>query len=130
MGTNGASLSDVHRLSPNIYSDDRGFFFEAFSARQIKKELDRHFEVAQVNQSYSHAGVLRGLHYQSGAQAQSKLVRLLEGKIQDVVVDMRKYSADFGRWKSSNLSEPQRDLLLVPKGFAHGFLVESEYAVV
>lgn len=107
-------------IEPKIYSDKRGFFYEFFNKQQLLKYgIDEEF--VQGNHSKSSFGVLRGLHFQK-QQAQGKLIRIIKGKILDVVVDLRKDSETFGKYFKIVLSENNRKMLFVPKGFAHGFL--------
>ncbi|MEG0425736.1 MAG: dTDP-4-dehydrorhamnose 3,5-epimerase [Cetobacterium sp.] len=107
-------------IEPKIYSDERGFFYEFFNKQQLLKyRIDEEF--VQGNHSKSSFGVLRGLHFQK-QQAQSKLIRVLKGEILDVVVDLRKDSKTFGKYFKIVLSESNRKMLFIPKGFAHGFL--------
>ncbi|WP_281699524.1 dTDP-4-dehydrorhamnose 3,5-epimerase [Cetobacterium somerae] len=107
-------------IEPKIYSDERGFFYEFFNRQQLLKcGIDEEF--VQGNHSKSNFGVLRGLHFQK-EQAQGKLIRVLKGKILDIVVDLRKDSETFGKYFKIILSESNRKMLFVPKGFAHGFL--------
>lgn len=107
-------------IEPKIYSDERGFFYEFFNKQQLLKYgIDEEF--VQGNHSKSGFGVLRGLHFQK-QQAQGKLIRVLKGEILDVVVDLRKDSETFGKYFKIVLSENNRKILFVPKGFAHGFL--------
>lgn len=113
-------LSGMRLLTPEVYEDERGSFFEVWRA----SELDVHF--VQANQSGSRRGVLRGLHYQL-RQPQGKLVRVLSGRVWDVAVDLRRSSPDFGRWTAMELSADGRSLW-IPPGFAHGFLTLSERA--
>lgn len=107
-------------IEPKIYRDDRGFFYEFFNKQQLLKYgIDEEF--VQGNHSKSNFGVLRGLHFQT-KQVQGKLIRVLKGEILDVVVDLRKDSETFGKYFKIVLSESNRKMLFVPKGFAHGFL--------
>ena len=116
-------------FEPRVFEDNRGYFFEAYNEEIFKNEgLDLKF--VQDNQSQSSYGVIRGLHYQLNPFAQSKLVRVLEGKILDVAVDIRKGSPTFGKSFSIELSSQNKKQLLIPKGFAHGFSVLSSIAVV
>jgi dTDP-4-dehydrorhamnose 3,5-epimerase len=116
-------------FEPQVFEDSRGYFFEAYNEETFKKEgLDIRF--VQDNQSFSTYGVIRGLHYQLNPYAQTKLIRTLQGVILDVVVDLRKGSPSFGQSFSLELSAQNRKQLLVPKGFAHGYSVLSESAVV
>ena len=116
-------------VDPTIFEDDRGFFFESYNEQLfVKNGIDSRF--IQDNQSFSKYGVIRGLHYQVEPNAQSKLVRVLHGRILDVVVDIRKHSPSFGKSFSIELSAANKKQLFVPKGFAHGFSVLSETAEV
>ena len=116
-------------FEPAVYQDDRGYFFESYNEQTWTKEgIDIHF--VQDNQSFSHYGVIRGLHYQLDPHPQTKLVRVLLGKILDVAVDIRKGSPTFGKWTSIELSAENKKQFLLPRGFAHGFSVLSETAVV
>jgi dTDP-4-dehydrorhamnose 3,5-epimerase len=111
-------------FEPTVYPDDRGYFFEAFRDDFLKKQ-GIHSAFVQDNQSRSTQGVLRGLHYQTGEFAQSKLIRVLRGEILDVAVDLRENSPFFGMSYSVVLSEDNHRQLYIPKGFAHGFLTLS-----
>jgi len=121
------SLPGVVILEPKVYGDDRGFFYESFNARTFKQAtgLERNF--VQDNHSRSQKGVLRGLHYQL-VDTQGKLVRVTAGEVLDVAVDIRRSSPNFGRWVGVRLSAQNHRQLWVPEGFAHGFVVLSEYA--
>lgn len=123
------SLPEVLVLQPRVFNDPRGFFFESFNARDFKAitGLDRTF--VQDNQSYSVANVLRGLHYQI-EHPQGKLVRVVQGAAFDVAIDMRRGSTNFGKWVGVVLSGENKRQLWIPEGFAHGFLVTSEFAEV
>lgn len=122
------SLKDVLVLEPKVFGDARGFFFEAYNEASFR-ELGLPTRFVQDNQSGSRKGVLRGLHYQM-KQPQGKLVRVLRGEIFDVAVDLRRDSPQFGKWFGVTLSEENRKMLWVPPGFAHGFLVTSDFAEV
>ena len=122
-------LPDVLLIEPQVFGDDRGFFFESFNQKQFDAIAGAHPNFVQDNHSRSAKGVLRGLHYQI-KQPQGKLVRVLWGEIFDVAVDVRRRSPTFGRWTSAVLSSDNRMQIWVPPGFAHGFLVLSEYAEV
>ncbi len=116
-------------FEPKIFTDDRGYFFESYNEQVFEQEgLPIHF--VQDNQSLSCYGVIRGLHYQLDPYAQTKLVRVLQGRILDVVVDIRKGSPAYGKSMSVELSAENKRQLLVPKGFAHGFSVLSEKAEI
>lgn len=115
------SFKDVYLLEPNVFGDARGYFMESYN-KKVFAELGLDFDFVQDNQSLStQVGVIRGLHYQLNPKAQTKLVRVLQGAIYDVVVDIRKSSPAFGKWQGFILSEDNKRQLLVPKGFAHGF---------
>lgn len=116
-------------IEPKIFSDSRGYFFESYN-ESVFKEKNIHYHSVQDNQSKSSYGVIRGLHYQLNPYAQSKLIRVLHGEILDVVLDIRKGSPTYGKTYSINLSETNSLQLLIPKGFAHGFSVLSESAIV
>lgn len=122
-------IKDLLLISPNIFKDERGYFFEAYSKSKLS-DLGIDFNFVQDNQSSSKKGTLRGLHYQNPPFAQTKLVRVLQGEIIDVAVDLRKDSLTFGKHFSILLSAANKKQLLVPQGFAHGFSVISENAVV
>jgi dTDP-4-dehydrorhamnose 3,5-epimerase len=116
-------------LEPKVFNDNRGYFFESYSKQKLDT-ADEFFDFIQDNQSKSSYGVVRGLHYQLAPYAQTKLVRVLQGTILDVAVDLRKGSPTFGKSFSIELSAENFKQLLIPKGFAHGFSVLSETAVV
>jgi dTDP-4-dehydrorhamnose 3,5-epimerase len=116
-------------LEPNVFEDERGYFFESFNRKEFTDQnLD--FVFVQDNESRSCKGVLRGLHYQLVPFAQTKLIHVVEGEIMDVAVDLRKNSPAFGKWLGMHLNGKNKRQLLVPPGFAHGFAVLSEHAVV
>ncbi|MBL7870149.1 MAG: dTDP-4-dehydrorhamnose 3,5-epimerase [Cyclobacteriaceae bacterium] len=122
-------FKDLFVFNPKILEDERGYFFESYSRRTLLKAgIDLNF--IQDNQSCSKRGVLRGLHYQIAPYPQTKLVRVLSGRILDVVVDLRKEEKTFGKYFSIELSSENNRQLLVPKGFAHGFITLSDQAVV
>jgi dTDP-4-dehydrorhamnose 3,5-epimerase len=121
------NLPEVLILEPKVFGDARGFFFESFNAKDFAKVTGLDLTFVQDNHSKSAKGVLRGLHYQI-EHAQGKLVRVTQGEVFDVAVDMRKNSATFGQWASCHLSADNARQLWVPPGFAHGFLVLSESA--
>jgi dTDP-4-dehydrorhamnose 3,5-epimerase len=123
-----ASLPGLMILDPRVFGDERGFFLESYNER-VMAELGIGGRFVQDNHSCSSRDVLRGLHYQI-KQAQGKLVRVVEGEILDVAVDLRRSSAAFGRWESVRLSGANKRMLWIPAGFAHGFSVLSEKAHV
>lgn len=116
-------------FEPRVFEDSRGYFFESFNKNTLKNETGLEYDFVQDNQSKSSRGVLRGMHYQLNPMAQTKLVRVLQGEVQDVVVDIRKNSSTYGKHLSINLSEDNKKQLLIPRGFAHGFLTLTETAV-
>ncbi|MGA4635452.1 dTDP-4-dehydrorhamnose 3,5-epimerase [Pseudomonas solani] len=120
-------LPEVLILEPRVFGDERGFFFESFNARAFEEATGLKREFVQDNHSRSQKGVLRGLHYQL-QQAQGKLVRVTVGEVLDVAVDVRRSSPNFGRWVGVHLSAENKRQLWVPEGFAHGFVVLSEFA--
>ena len=116
-------------IEPRLFEDDRGYFYESYNAKSFKIDgIDMHF--VQDNQSHSQRGVLRGLHFQKPPFAQTKLVSVISGVIQDVVVDLRRAQPTYGQYYAIDLSSENKKQLLIPKGFAHGFLVLSEFADV
>lgn len=121
------TLPGVLIFEPAIFSDARGHFFESFNAKTFEELTGLQANFVQDNSSYSSKGVLRGLHYQI-QHAQGKLVRVTAGEVLDVVVDIRRHSASFGRWLSVRLSSENNRQLWVPPGFAHGFITLSESA--
>lgn len=121
------NIPDILVIEPKIFSDDRGFFFESFNARAFEEATGLKRDFVQDNHSKSRRNVLRGLHYQI-KQPQGKLVRVIQGKVFDVAVDIRKSSKYFGQWVGINLSAENKKQLWVPEGFAHGFVVLSETA--
>lgn len=123
------AIPDVILIEPHVFHDSRGFFFESFNQKRFDQAMGRHIEFVQDNHSRSQKNVLRGLHYQLG-QAQGKLVRVVEGEIFDVAVDLRRHSATFGKWVGVTLFDERHQQLWIPEGFAHGFLVLSEFASV
>jgi dTDP-4-dehydrorhamnose 3,5-epimerase len=120
-------IAGACRLKPRIFADDRGFFLEAWSRRTFAG-LGLDLDFFQDNHSHSRGGVLRGLHYQSGAAAQGKLVWVSSGRVFDVIVDLRRQSPTFGQWDGCILDTENHERLWVPAGCAHGFLVLSESA--
>lgn len=121
------ALPEVRIIEPKVFGDARGFFFESFNAREFAQHVEAGVEFVQDNHSRSVKGVLRGLHYQV-EHAQGKLVRVVEGEVFDVAVDIRRSSPRFGKWAGVRLSAENHRQLWVPPGFAHGFVVLSESA--
>jgi dTDP-4-dehydrorhamnose 3,5-epimerase len=115
-------------IEPKIISDERGYFMESFNEKTFENGVGHQVHFVQDNQSFSSKGVLRGLHYQTGEHAQAKLVRVLQGEVLDVAVDIRPNSATFGQYEAVFLSGENQKQFFVPRGFAHGFLVLSETA--
>lgn len=121
------SIPDVILFEPKVFGDDRGFFFESFNHARFEEAVGRPVRFVQDNHSKSSLGVLRGLHYQI-QQPQGKLVRVVQGEVFDVAVDIRRSSPTFGQWVGAHLSGENKHQLWVPEGFAHGFVVLSETA--
>lgn len=120
-------IQDLIVFEPAVFRDERGYFFESYNQR-VWAEAGVEIDFVQDNQARSTRGVLRGLHYQTGEMAQAKLVRVVEGEVLDVAVDLREHSPTLGQWYSIRLSAENKRQLLVPRGFAHGYLVLSETA--
>lgn len=123
------AIPEVVIVEPKVHGDERGYFVETFRADKLEEFLGFKINFCQDNESKSSYGVLRGLHYQLSPHAQTKLVRVIKGKVLDVAVDIRKNSPTFGQYVAVELSEENKRQLLVPRGFAHGFVVLSEEAV-
>lgn len=121
-------LEGVVIIEPQVFFDDRGYFFESFSQQRFNEQVAP-ITFVQDNESKSSYGVLRGLHFQKPPFAQSKLVRVVKGKVLDVAVDLRKDSPTFGQYESVVLSEENKRQFFIPQGFAHGFAVLSEEAI-
>jgi dTDP-4-dehydrorhamnose 3,5-epimerase len=115
-------------IEPKIINDERGYFMESFNETTFEKGIGQKVHFVQDNQSFSTKGVLRGLHYQAGAHAQAKLVRVLQGEVLDIAVDIRPESETFGQYEAVLLTGENQTQFFVPRGFAHGFLVLSETA--
>ena len=115
-------------IKPLVINDNRGYFMESFKKAEFEKEIGK-IDFIQENESKSSFGVFRGLHYQEGDAAQAKLVRVIQGKVWDIALDIRKNSPTFGKYFVIELSEENKLQFFIPKGFAHGFLVLSETAV-
>ena len=124
------ALEGVVIVVPDIYSDERGYFYESFNTKSLAKLLGRDITFVQDNESLSHKGVIRGLHYQLPPHAQSKLVRVVRGSILDVVVDIRRGSPTFGNHIAVELSAENHHQLFIPRGFAHGFKVTEGDAIL
>lgn len=121
------ALPEVLLFEPKVFGDERGFFYESFNQKVFEEAVGKPVHFVQDNHSRSAQGVLRGLHYQV-KQTQGKLVRVTHGEVFDVAVDLRRSSANFGKWVGVHLSASNRAQLWVPEGFAHGFVVLSESA--
>jgi len=122
-------LEGVKIIKPKLFNDDRGYFFESYNQKKIINAIGN-IVFVQDNESKSSFGVLRGMHYQKKPYEQSKLVRVVKGKIQDIVIDLRKDSEDYLKHVSVILDDKQKEQLFIPRGFAHGFLVLSKLAIV
>ena len=123
-----ANIEGVYVIEPNVFEDARGYFFEAWKQAEFNEQIGK-VDFIQDNESKSSFGVLRGLHYQKGDTSQAKLVRVIKGRVLDVVVDIRKSSSTFGKHIMVELSEENKRQLFIPRGMAHGFLVLSDEAI-
>jgi dTDP-4-dehydrorhamnose 3,5-epimerase len=123
------TIPDVIIIEPQVFGDNRGYFVETFRKDKLDEFLGYSIPFCQDNESKSSFGVLRGLHYQLSPFAQTKLVRVIKGSVLDVAVDVRKDSSTFGQHIAVELTEENKNQLLVPRGFAHGFVVLSEEAI-
>ena len=121
------AIPEVVLIEPKVFGDERGFFYESFSRKLFAAGTGVDFDFVQDNHSRSSRGVLRGLHYQI-QQAQGKLVRVVQGRVFDVAVDLRRSAPSFGQWVGVELSADNKHMLWVPPGFAHGFLTLSDTA--
>ena len=121
------AIPDVYLIEPQVFGDDRGFFFESFNHAKFEDAIGRKVQFVQDNHSKSSKNVLRGLHYQT-EHPQGKLVRVTQGEVFDVAVDIRKQSPTYGKWVAEILSAENKKQLWIPEGLAHGFLVLSETA--
>lgn len=119
-------IKDVFIIEPQVHGDNRGYFMETYQEEEFR-QAGLNYTFVQDNQSSSHKGVLRGLHFQKN-YPQAKLVRVLSGEVFDVAVDLRKDSPTYGQWVGEILSGENKKMLMIPRGFAHGFLVLSDYA--
>ena len=128
MNVINTEIEGVVIIEPKVFGDERGYFFESFSQPLFDK-LVRPVKFVQDNESKSRYGVLRGLHFQKGQHAQSKLVRVVKGRVLDVAVDIRKGSPTFGKYVAVELTEDNHRQFFIPRGFAHGFSVLSEEAI-
>ena len=129
MKVTGTGFPGLKIIEPGIFTDPRGYFFESYNLEKFRK-AGIGIQFVQDNQSKSQFGVIRGLHYQNNPFAQTKLIRVLQGKIYDVAVDLRINSPAYGKWYGMELSDENKMQLLIPKGFAHGFSVLTGSAIV
>jgi dTDP-4-dehydrorhamnose 3,5-epimerase len=118
-------IPDVKLIEPEVFEDERGFFYESFNQYKFNEAIGENITFVQDNHSKSSMGVLRGLHYQEAPFEQGKLVRVIAGKVYDVAVDIRKNSPTYGKWVAEILSDENKRQLWIPEGFAHGFLTLS-----
>lgn len=128
MNVISTAIPDVKIFEPKLFDDERGFFFESFNQKLFEEATGLKRDFVQDNHSKSSKGVLRGLHYQLPPMAQGKLVRVVQGEVFDVAVDIRYTSPTFGQWVGVILSAENKRQLWMPEGFAHGFYVLSDYA--
>lgn len=122
------NIPDVLLIEPQVFGDERGFFYESFNQNKFEEAIGRKINFVQDNHSKSVKGVLRGLHYQLRPKAQGKIVRVIQGEVFDVAVDLRQSSPTFGKWVGEILSSDNKKQLWIPEGFAHGFLTLSDTA--
>jgi dTDP-4-dehydrorhamnose 3,5-epimerase len=122
------SIPDLLLIEPQVFGDDRGFFYESFNQNKFEEAIKRKINFVQDNHSKSVKGVLRGLHYQLTPKAQGKLVRVIQGEVFDVAVDIRRSSPTFGKWAGEIISSENKKQIWIPEGFAHGFLTLSDTA--
>jgi dTDP-4-dehydrorhamnose 3,5-epimerase len=128
MNVTPLAIPEVVIFEPKVFGDERGYFYESFSQKIFEQATELKHEFVQDNHSKSQKGVLRGLHYQLSPMAQGKLVRVIEGEVFDVAVDIRKNSPTFGQWVGERLSVKNNKQMWVPEGFAHGFITLSDTA--
>ncbi len=126
MKVTSLNIPDVLLIEPQVFADERGFFFESFNLERFEKAVGEKINFVQDNHSKSLKGVLRGLHYQLPPKAQGKLVRVTHGEVFDVAVDLRQSSQTFGKWVGEILSADNKKQIWIPEGFAHGFLTLSD----
>lgn len=124
------SINDVLLIEPQVFNDNRGFFFESFNKNKFEETMGKKINFVQDNHSKSIKGVLRGLHYQLPPKAQGKIVRVTQGEVFDVAVDLRKSSPTFGQWVGEILSADNKKQMWIPEGFAHGFVALTDTAEV
>ena len=124
-----AEIPNIIIIEPNVFIDQRGYFFESFKENELNEFLGYDVKFCQENESKSSYGVLRGLHYQESPFAQAKLVRVIQGSVLDVAVDIRKDSSTFGKYVAIELNDQNKRQLFIPRGFAHGFIALSETVI-
>ena len=124
-----AEIPNIIIIEPHVFIDQRGYFFESFKENELNEFLGYDVKFCQENESKSSYGVLRGLHYQESPFAQAKLVRVIQGSVLDVAVDIRKDSSTFGKYVAIELNDQNKRQLFIPRGFAHGFIALSETAI-
>ena len=130
MKIENTDLDEVLLITPEIFKDNRGYFYESFNKRKFEQITKLKFDIRQDNQSYSDQGTLRGIHFQTDSYAQAKLVRAISGEIYDLAVYLRKESKNYCKWTGVYLSAEKHNQLFIPEGFGHAFLVISSYATV
>lgn len=126
MKVTSLKIPDVKLIEPEVFEDERGFFYESFNQKKFNEEIDKNISFVQDNLSLSKKGVLRGLHYQKKPYEQGKLVYVTYGEVYDVAVDIRKKSPTYGHWVAEILSHQNKKQLWIPEGFAHGFLTLTD----
>ncbi|GAA4273222.1 dTDP-4-dehydrorhamnose 3,5-epimerase [Aquimarina gracilis] len=129
MNIESTFLEGCFIIKPRIIEDNRGYFFESFNQKEFQEKIGFEVDFVQDNQSFSHRGILRGLHFQKGSFAQAKLVRVVRGEVLDVVVDLRPNSKTFKKHFSILLNDQNNFQLYIPRGFAHGFVTLSDYSI-
>jgi len=122
-------FNGLYIIKPRVFNDRRGYFFESYNQRELTKN-GLGFQSLQDNVSFSQGNVVRGLHYQLNPKAQAKLIRVIKGQIRDVVIDLRKGSPTYGKWKAFDLDSESKHQLFIPRGFAHGYSVFSDEAII
>lgn len=129
MNVVSTEIEGVYIIEPQVFGDERGYFFESFNAKHFHAQTGIEANFVQDNESRSRKGVLRGLHFQREPHAQAKLVRVVQGRVLDVAVDIRKDSSTFGKYVAVELSGDNKRQLFIPKGFAHGYVVLEDNTV-
>ena len=130
MSIKNCKLNDALLIESEIYSDERGYFFESYNKNKFSKIVGKEISFVQDNYSKSKKNVLRGLHYQVNPKAQGKLIKVISGEIYDVIVDIRRSSSTFLQWEGIKLSSIEKKQIWIPSGFAHGFITLSDFAEV